>query len=339
MDLARLADFFAVARNGSIKKAAEEMSVSPATLSARIRSFEKSLGISLFVREGKNLVLTEEGARLASNAPEILDSYNRLTRELRAAQRHYYRSLRIAVTGSGLPLHLGPFLDRLNLTYPAVRLELLDDSRYSISEGLQSGAVDVYFASVTELYQPKNVTKHVIAASNQYVLMPRQNPLANRTAISIRELDGACFIPYPKTAESCIRDFQLSNLNASGIRYTLYEGETSLLFYKLLVPVGKGLILCPTPMMDLPPNTVCVPVSDLPYPATPCFFYDKTRPNSEVDAFVQDFISYLKEAHSREHGAALRIPGVVPDAQLHPGGQDPVYLAAHPDPSHSGDGA
>ena len=305
MELERLTEFALVAKHGSMKKAAEELGCSSATLSARMQSFERTLGAELFYKDGQRLSLTQAGERLYPNALEILSDYQRLTQTLRAAQVHSYQRLRIAVTGSALPLHLGPFLDQLNLRYPQMHLELLDDTNWSAEEGLRSGAVDIYFAPAMADFSVVGMTREVITSSNQYVILPRSHRLAERTSISLRELDGECFIPYPETMEACIRDFTLRNLESSGIRYSIYTDAISPQFYKLLVPIGKGLILLPMPMMDLPPNTVLLTVSDLKYPATPCFFYDANSNNPEVHAFVRDFKAFIKETRSHDHTAAL----------------------------------
>ncbi|MFR5888292.1 MAG: LysR substrate-binding domain-containing protein, partial [Oscillospiraceae bacterium] len=162
-----------------------------------------------------------------------------------------------------------------------------------------------YFAPVMSEFEIPGLTKTTVAASSQYVLMSRSHRLAYRNTVSLKELDGESFVLYPRTKESSIRDFQLCNLKASGITYKVYESETSPLFYKLLVPIGKGLILSPRDMMDLPPNTVCVSVTDVPHPAAPCFFYDRALLNEETEAFVRDYVIFAKEAHRREHRAAL----------------------------------
>ena len=125
-----------------------------------------------------------------------------------------------------------------------MRLNLTDDSQYSIAEGLRSGAVDIYFASVMADFQLEGIEKRPMAASNQYVLMPRQHPLAGRNSISIRELDGECFILHPETSVS---------------------------------------------------------VSDLPFPATPCYFYRTGDQNPEVTAFIRDFSRFVKEARVHEY--------------------------------------
>lgn len=303
--LDRLAEFARAARCGSLKRLSQELGLPQATLAARLKAFEEDLGLELFERSARGLTLTQAGERLLPSAEEILDSLRQLRGELREAERHRYRRLRIAVSGSGLPLYLGPFLDELNLRYPDMSLELLDDSRFSIEDGLRSGAVDIFFAAVTRDFEIPGLTKTMVAASSQYVLLPRSHRLANRTTLSVKELDGESFVLYPRTKENSIRDFQLRNLKASGISYKVYESETSPLFYKLLVPIGKGLILSPRDMMDLPPNTVCISVTDIPFPAAPCFFYDRASLGEETEAFVRDYVIFAKEAHRREHRAAL----------------------------------
>lgn len=301
MDFDRLAEFVTIMKLGGIKKVALELDLSSATLSARMIRFEEYLGTTLFHRGSDTISLTQAGQQLLPSALEILASYQKMHDEMCSVQEHSYHQLRIAINGTNLPLYLGPFLDQLNAANPDIHLEIYDDSRYSIIEGLQSGAIDVYFAPVMENFAPKGLSKNPISTSSQFVIMPRTHRLADRTMISIRELDGEQFLLYPKTAETSIRDFQIQNLLDSGIRFTTYDTDTSSLFYKLLVPVGKGLMLRPTPMMDVPPNAVAIPVSDLKHPATSCFFYDKANTKADVLAFVKDFPKFVKEASKHEH--------------------------------------
>lgn len=301
MDLDRLAEFAAISRLGSIKLAAQELDVSSATLSARLLKFEEQLGSPLFQRSNNGLALTKAGACLLPNALDILETYHQLQQDIQATREHTYHQLRIAVTGSILPLHLGPFLDQLILDNPNIRLEILDDSRYSILDGLQSGEVDVYFAPVMDDFSAPGLVKVPIVAPGHYAVLPKNHRLADRAMISIKDLDQEQFLLYPTTAEPTIREFQLRNLQDSGIHYTVYDSDTAVVFYMLLVPIGKGILLRPTHIIDLPPNSVSMPVSDLPHPATLCYFYSKSNPNPDVQAFVRDYAKYIKEVSAREH--------------------------------------
>jgi LysR family transcriptional activator of nhaA len=63
--------FWTVARLGSIRKASEELRVSPPAISAQLRSLEESFGEKLLKRSGRNLVLTEMGHVVFSYGEEI----------------------------------------------------------------------------------------------------------------------------------------------------------------------------------------------------------------------------------------------------------------------------
>lgn len=301
MDLDRLEEFWVISQTLSIKKAALELGISSATLSARLIRFEEHLSTPLFVRKADAMVLTAAGEQLLPSAREILESCRKMRSEMHFVQGHEYHRLRIAVCGSNLPLNLGPFLDQLNLRYPNIQLELLDDTQYGIADGLLSGAVDLYFAPVMDDFAPRGLAKTAVSTFHAFVILPRHHALAGRTMVSLRELDGEKFILYPKTAEPAIRNFQMRNLADCGIHYTVYDSDSSAVLYKLLVPVGKGILLQPTPTMNTPPNTVCIPVTDLPHPATTCFFYDKSNPTEDVLAFASDFMKFSREVSHREH--------------------------------------
>ncbi len=306
MDFDRLQEFLVIAEAGSIKKAAQTLGISAATLSSRLLRFEEHLGMLLFERSSAALTLTPAGVHLLPVASEICRTYSRITQQVLAAREHTYHRLRIAVTGTNLPIHLGPFLDRLNANYPDMQLELLDDSQYGIIDGLMSGQVDIYFAPVMQDFAPPELSKNTVSTASHYVILPRGHRLAEGSMVPIRELSGEQFILYPATAEPAIRDFQLRNLQAAGIDYTVYDGETPPIFYKLLIPVGKGILLRPTPgMMDLPPNAVALPVTGLKHPAPMCFFYRKDTSNLDTLAFAQDFPAFARKEIPHEHHKAL----------------------------------
>nr|WP_302592474.1 LysR family transcriptional regulator [uncultured Marvinbryantia sp.] len=306
MDLERLYEFIAIAQNQSIKKAAGELNLSAATLSARFCSFEKSLGITLFERRHSSLILTRDGSRFYTDALEIISRYSSLKQELQQTDRQTFSRLRIAVAGTGLPFYLGPFLDLVNARNPQLQLDLLDDNTCSIAEGLSCGQVDLYFAPIMNRQPvPKGIIRKFIAPSQQYVLLPASHRLASHGTVSIRELNGERFILYPETCESCIRDFQLENLRASSIEYTTCICNSSSIFYMLLVPIGKGLIISPMPLMNAPPNTVCLPLTDISYTASSALFYSRGCQNPEAESFVSSFLQFTKEASHHEHRKAL----------------------------------
>ena len=69
MDLDRLREFARIAECGSVSAAARRLGLSVATLSARLRGLEKSLGTNLFDREGRALILTDADGTAAEVDP------------------------------------------------------------------------------------------------------------------------------------------------------------------------------------------------------------------------------------------------------------------------------
>jgi LysR family transcriptional activator of nhaA len=60
-----------VARTGSIARAAEQLHLTPQSISGQLSGFEKTLGVALFRHAGRNLELTDAGRRILSYAEEI----------------------------------------------------------------------------------------------------------------------------------------------------------------------------------------------------------------------------------------------------------------------------
>lgn len=108
--------FEAVARRGTLARAAEELLVSPSAVSQQLKLLEQQLGIKLFRREGRRLALTAEGEQLyeACSAP---------VRILRDVRRHLGKArstwrLDIRVTPSFGVRWLGPRLSRFIAANP-----------------------------------------------------------------------------------------------------------------------------------------------------------------------------------------------------------------------------
>ncbi|MCR9104428.1 MAG: transcriptional activator NhaR [Gammaproteobacteria bacterium] len=80
--------FFAVARDGSIVKAAERLHVSPQTISGQLTEFESYLGTPLFDRQGKRLVLNDAGKLAFGYAEDIFALGEELQGALRAQDPH-----------------------------------------------------------------------------------------------------------------------------------------------------------------------------------------------------------------------------------------------------------
>lgn len=128
--------FEAAARHLTLSKAAVELCVTQAALSQHIRNLEERLGVALFRRVPRGLVLTEEGAALA---PVLTTALDRIGDTLdRFSEGRYHEALHLGVVGTFATGWLIPRLAGFERAHPEVDLRIFaNNNRVSIpGEGL-----------------------------------------------------------------------------------------------------------------------------------------------------------------------------------------------------------
>jgi LysR family transcriptional activator of dmlA len=129
--------FVVVARKASFNAAAEELGMSPAYITKRIRVLEQDLGVRLLHRTTRRVSATEQGERVVHWAQRILDDVDHLHEEVAVTRSDPRGQLRI-VSSFGFGRNVvAPALSQLVERYPAlqVRLEVSDRLVDVASEG------------------------------------------------------------------------------------------------------------------------------------------------------------------------------------------------------------
>ena len=88
--------FWHVARSGGVTRAAEQLHLTPQTISGQVAELEQSLGVALFRREGRRLVLTDAGRQALEQAGAIFSLGAELEHTLRYASRELTMQVGIA---------------------------------------------------------------------------------------------------------------------------------------------------------------------------------------------------------------------------------------------------
>ena len=130
VDLNTLAQFAAVARHLSFRRAAAELAIAPSTLSERVRELEQRMGVRLLNRTTRSASLTEEGRRLLERTRDAIAVLDEATRVAGLADEEAPLSGNLRINGPRpaielrlMPLMI-PFLER----HPGVRVEIVSES-------------------------------------------------------------------------------------------------------------------------------------------------------------------------------------------------------------------
>ncbi|MFC4771411.1 LysR family transcriptional regulator [Enterococcus hermanniensis] len=100
MSIEKLEYFYMIARYNSISKASTELYISISSLSSALKSLENELGYALFIRNGKKLVLSEDGERILPCVKRIIEEANKINIPL--YQKIAQPSIKVGVSDSAL---------------------------------------------------------------------------------------------------------------------------------------------------------------------------------------------------------------------------------------------
>jgi LysR family glycine cleavage system transcriptional activator len=136
--------FEAAARHLSLSKAAEELSVTPAAVSHQIRTLEDHLGVPLFRRDGRSLLLTDAGQACL---PGIREGFERLASAIDEIDSLGMQGvLTVSVAPSFAAKWLVPRLDRFQAQHPEIdvrvsaSMQLTDFSRDDVDMAIRYGS-------------------------------------------------------------------------------------------------------------------------------------------------------------------------------------------------------
>jgi DNA-binding transcriptional LysR family regulator len=145
--LRQLRGFLAVAEHASFTKAAAQLHLTQAGLSAMVREFEQSIGSRLFERSTRAVLLTDAGRTLLPVAQRMVDELGGTLRQLAAASTPQARVLRVGVTPLIASSILPQVLRACSAAQPEWRVEVADMDRSLIQQGVEDGTLDAGFGA------------------------------------------------------------------------------------------------------------------------------------------------------------------------------------------------
>ena len=139
--------FKEVAEAGNITAAAQALFISQSAVSQSIKQLEAELHTRLFARNSRGVTLTAEGKMLYEYVRSAICLLE--TGEAKLSQTHKLQlgHLTIGASDTVASQFLLPYLDSFHRQYPAIRIQIVSGRSHKILSLLQSGKVDIAFAS------------------------------------------------------------------------------------------------------------------------------------------------------------------------------------------------
>ena len=262
MDLRRLTQFVAVAETLHFGRAAERLAMAQPPLSRAIRNLEEELGVALFERNKKRVLLSDAGRALLPEAKALLAGADRLTRTARGAAGGERGELALAfvsiVDYSFLPRLLRSFTQ----SYPGIRVSLREATtdvqlhalaRAEIDVGILLGPlVDAASGSnglESLVYQRVQAEALVLALPASHVRVT--NSKAGGAPVALRGFANEAFISFPRQIAPRLHDAIIGACGEAGFSPRIVQEAIQMQTIISLVSAGMGVALVPESLMSL----------------------------------------------------------------------------------------
>ncbi|MEG0190823.1 MAG: selenium metabolism-associated LysR family transcriptional regulator [Lachnospiraceae bacterium] len=145
MNLKQLEAFVQVADSGSFSKAAKELYLTQPTISAHIASLEKELNARLFVRNTKEVNLSQDGDKLYEYARAMIDMEKKIEQVFSLEKEQSSQYITIAASTIPAQYLLPRILARFNEKYPMEQFKVMEMDSSRVVEHVVANSIDVGF--------------------------------------------------------------------------------------------------------------------------------------------------------------------------------------------------
>ena len=243
MELQQLKYFREVAERQHVTRAAEKLFVSESAISRAVTQLEEELGVPLFYRQGRAVVLSPYGRLFLENVTRalgVLESGKRLLRE-QTEQESGTVSLGF-LHSLGIEMVPG-LIKEYRRKHPGIQFTLLvQRSGEMLMEELAGGGIDLCL-SVPGMFGQSDVRWNHLLDEELLIAMPRTHPLAARRTLSLKELSSEPFLAL--SPEHTLRIiFDRLCADASFVPKIAFEGR-DITTLRGLIAAGLGIGLLP----------------------------------------------------------------------------------------------
>src|SRR5256885_11495294 len=286
MDLRHMRYFVTVAEALSFTRGAEKLHLAQPSLTRQIKNLEEETGVRLLDRTKARVRLTPEGQSFLVDAKRVLELSEEIVDSVRHFSRHELAPLNIGYVANLfydlLPVTLASF----QRSFPTVPINLFDMTCGDQFRALQDGKIDLGFVGLHEPIEDRGLQFRPIASYETVAAVAKNNPLAKKTVIKLKELKPMFFIgmsetSYPGYSRWFTQTFRKVGFSPKVLQHVDIERTVIQ-----SVAVGLGVALLPDQMKKLPHDSVVFRELNPPVKTESCIAWKTDNPSVALKAYV-----------------------------------------------------
>ncbi len=189
MEIRQLKAFLAIAEAKTFTAGARRVNVTQAAISMQIRQLEDEVGLQLFTRTPRRVILTEAGEYLLDRARKILREHDSALAEIAELGGAEHGRLRIGSASAEFAASQLPgILQRIREKYPNSDLSVSAGTSQALVDKIMHGEIDIAFVSLP--VENSSITTDLLFSDEIVAIAHPSHPMANERYVSAAALAG-----------------------------------------------------------------------------------------------------------------------------------------------------
>jgi len=246
--LKKLRAFCQVAKHGSVTKAAEKLFASQPTVSLQIQALEREMEVSLFERNGPQIMLTVEGKILYDLAEPLVQNVDHLHETFSAHCGNLSTGELSIAAGESTILYVLPEpVQKFTTEYPGIKLRLANETGRDGLEMLRNNDIDIAIGSMLEI--PDDIEYKPIVSYNPVLIAPKDHPLSKLKTLALSDISPYGLILPPRHLSTWRIVKMVFAQNNTNYKVSLEAGGWEVIKQYVKIGLGVSIVtdVCLTP--------------------------------------------------------------------------------------------
>ncbi|MAJ81982.1 MAG: DNA-binding transcriptional regulator OxyR [Legionellales bacterium] len=256
MNLRILEYLVTVAELGHFTKAAKKCYVSQPTLSTQLKKLEDQLGVIIFERDNKNVMLTRTGAKIVHQAKQVLLEAKELTVIAKNSSNPLSGKFKIGIIPTIGPYIIPTIIKEVKEQLSDIKLIVVEDDAANLTSQLKNGELDAVIVS-SPISSMKGVHFEVISEEKLFVALHADHELASEGKLKQIDLIKETILTLDES--HCLRELIVNIFSEDQISKDFKANNLTTLMH--LVAQNQGITIIPKMAIeDCPPNVRVIPL-------------------------------------------------------------------------------
>ncbi len=185
MDTQKLKYFYTVAKLEHITRASEELHISQPSLTQSMKLLQEEIGVPLFRKQGRRIVLTEYGVYLKKKLDTLLPQFDNLPNEINQLKKTVNKTVKLNI------LAASSFVVNVIMKYKKNNADVIFDFEQN---DLKNDCDILITTNSIDTVNKSNCIKRCVKEEHIYLAVPKQSIYAERKSINLKEVKDENFI-------------------------------------------------------------------------------------------------------------------------------------------------